>query len=173
MKFLDNLLKTFQKIWYRRNRKKCEKEILRDLELLYEINKDVYEHNCAQRNLITKICSKTEMVFFKPEEILKFELYFSYNEEKYFRKIGLDIENVIRKFEKSRSENFMISAEYVCARYPQISKKIDVGDQVLKYSFYSQIYKRSFRIKDEELKNESTSKDKKAINFFDYYGNQK
>ena len=159
MRFLDNLVIFFRKIWYKRERKKCEKEILRDLELLYEIHKDVYEYNCAQRNLITKICSKTEMVFFKPEEILKFELYFSYNEEKYFRKIGLDIENVIRKFEKSRNENFMISTEYVCARYPQISKGIKDGDQVLKYSFYSQIYKRSFRMKDNEIEKVSTSKD--------------
>ena len=173
MNFLNNLQSFFRKILYRRKQKKCEKEILRDLELLYEIQKDVYKHNCAQRSLIIKMGLKSEMLFFKPEEILKFELYFSHKEEKYFNKIGINLENIIRKFEKSRYENFMISKEYVCARYPQISKGISVGDRVLKYAFYSQIYKRNFRIKDEEFEKNATSKEKKAINFFDYYENQK
>lgn len=156
-----------KKTWYLRIKKRKEKEILRDLSLIYEVQRQVYEYNCANKNRLSRLCLKTGNVFFKTDEVLHFELYFSLSEEKLFKKIDLDIEHIIWKFEKERYENFLIIKEYVCAKYPQEYKKIDVGDRVLRYALYSQIYKRSFCDK----KNNFVKKEKfeEIINFFDYY----
>jgi len=157
----------FRRILYWKKRYINEKAILRDLELVYEIHKEIYEYNCAHRNIVTKMYPKVESIFFHDEEILRFELYFSLNEEKEFKKIGVDIEQVIRKFEKGRWENFLVTKEYARAKYTQESKKIEVNDRVLRYSFYSQVYKRNFRPGEKKPKKDLN--EKKAINFFDYY----
>ena len=66
MNFKNKIMTFLREIWFWRRKKKYEKEIMRDLEMLYEIYKDIYNYNCSNRNLIAKFCSSAEGFFLKP-----------------------------------------------------------------------------------------------------------
>lgn len=169
MRVKNRILTFLRKVFYWKTRRVHEKEILRDLEMIYEMRKMVYEFNCKERSILAKGCSKGDWLHINPEEILNMELYFSMDEIYFFQKIGLDIEKTVRRLEHIKNEKFTVLQEYGMAGYEQITKKIVVGDKVLKCKIYSQINKTNFEIRVEELTANSDISQKKAINFYDYY----
>lgn len=163
----QRIVKFFEGLHNRSIKKEERESIWKYLEIAYEIQKAIYERNCSVKEYASKNRKERNFAVIESEN-LYFELIFSIPEHSLHQSIGLNIEEIIRDFEREKKEKFLIHKSYEKMNYEISSKHILSGDNVFKYCIYSLVHKKSFRV----AKQEDTESEKvmgKEIDFYDYF----
>lgn len=163
----QRIVKFFEGLLDRSIKKEERERIWKYLEIAYEFQNAIYERNCRLKEYASKNRKERNFTVIESEN-LYFELIFTIPEHSLHQSIGLNIEEIIRDFEREKKEKFLIHKSYEKMNYEITSKHILRGDDVFKYCIYSLIHKKSFR-GDNQEDTEAEEAMGKEIDFYDYF----